>query len=95
MEEKKTKRQETLEKALRTGQIGISKPTAMVLAELMKMEEAMERIADTFAEDIGGDAADRLTAEYAEQFVPLKDWIMKKWSEMVARNLGYFDCAEL
>ncbi|GEM_PF-3793975 len=94
METKKSKRLETFEAALQTGKIGISKPTASVLVELSKINEAVDRIIQIFCdEDKAG--SDKICERYGLLTDPLINRIMKDWTNLVFQNISYTDCTEL
>ena len=83
-------RLEAFRQAQQTGQIAITEPTAKVLAELMKMDEAFWSIVDVFQSPYHNapKVQDEISDQYSGLWLPLYNEILKGWIDYIASDGG-------
>ena len=86
METKKETRLQAFQKAQQTGQIAISEPTAKILAELMRMDEAFWNIIEVFQSPYpqAPKVQDEISDQYSKLYLPLYHEILNGWIDYIS-----------
>lgn len=89
METTKKTRLQAFEEAQQTGQIAITQPTAQIMAELMKMDEAFWNIIELFQSPYDGQTKvqDGISDQYSKLWLPLYHEILNGWVDYI-ENMG-------